>query len=71
MASKAEVVLGSGQVDAHLASLPPLPRGPLSKCPQDLGERKYARPRRCRALGKQDRCPHRLRAWAQATAHTS
>lgn len=53
MAPKAEVMLGSKQVDAQLDSLPPIPQQSLSQCPQDLGVGKYVRGhRRCQALGK-------------------
>lgn len=43
MAPKGRGCAEEQTVDAHLASLQPIPQGPLSQCSQDLGWRKYVR----------------------------
>lgn len=71
MAPKAEVTLGSRQVDAPLDSLPPIPQRPLSQCPRDPDVGKYVRGyRRGLALRKQDPCPQCLQARAPGHIQT-
>lgn len=61
MAPKAEAVLGSRPVSAHLDSLPTTPKDPCSSVlrTQVSGRLK---------LRKQDHRMHRLQAWPQATS---